>query len=114
MTIVAAAIAAMASTLTSAIPAHASAGLPAFVGILAAAVETEPSGGSLLVQHLIAVVVFAAIGIVVFALGILLFVKLCPFSVRKEIEEDQNTALAIIMGAVLLGLSLIIAAAIHG
>jgi uncharacterized membrane protein YjfL (UPF0719 family) len=40
--------------------------------------------------------------------------KLAPFSVRKEIEEDQNTALAIVMGAVILGLALIIAAAIHG
>jgi len=39
-------------------------------------------------------------------------VKLSPFSVRKEIEEDQNTALAIILGSVLIGLSIIIAAAI--
>jgi putative membrane protein len=35
-----------------------------------------------------------------------------PFSLRKEIEEDQNTALAIIIGSVIIGMSIIIAAAI--
>jgi uncharacterized membrane protein YjfL (UPF0719 family) len=39
-------------------------------------------------------------------------VKVIPFSVRKEIEEDQNTALAIIMGSVILGLAIIIAASV--
>ena len=34
--------------------------------------------------------------------------------VRKEIEEDQNTALGIILGAFILGVSLIISAAIRG
>ena len=40
--------------------------------------------------------------------------KLTPFSVVKEIEEDQNVALAVIVGAVVLGISIIIAAAIVG
>ncbi len=40
--------------------------------------------------------------------------KVLPFSMRKEIEEDQNTSLAIILGSFILGLSLIIASAIHG
>jgi uncharacterized membrane protein YjfL (UPF0719 family) len=33
---------------------------------------------------------------------------------RKEIEDDQNTALAIVIGAVILGLAIIIASTIHG
>jgi uncharacterized membrane protein YjfL (UPF0719 family) len=41
-------------------------------------------------------------------------VKIAPFSVKKEIEDDQNTALAIIIAGVLIGISLIIAAAISG
>lgn len=57
---------------------------------------------------------FAAIGIVVFVAAFWLMTKIAPFSVRKEIEEDQNTALAIIMAGVLIGISLIIAAAIGG
>jgi uncharacterized membrane protein YjfL (UPF0719 family) len=40
--------------------------------------------------------------------------KVIPFSVRKEIEEDQNTALGIIMGSVVIGLAIIIAAAVSG
>ena len=40
--------------------------------------------------------------------------KVMPFSMRKEIEEDQNTALGIIMAGVLIGLSIILSAAIQG
>jgi putative membrane protein len=57
---------------------------------------------------------FAAIGIVVFVLAFWLMTKIAPFSVRKEIEEDQNVALAVIMAGVLIGISLIISAAISG
>jgi putative membrane protein len=57
---------------------------------------------------------FAALGLVFFALAFWLMEKLTPFSVRKEIETDQNTALAIIMGSVIIGIALIVAAAVHG
>lgn len=57
---------------------------------------------------------FAGIGLVVFGIAFVLIVKLCPFSVRKEIEEDQNISLGIIMAGVFIGISLIIAAAIGG
>lgn len=58
--------------------------------------------------------VFAGIGLVVFALAFVLMVKVTPFSIRKEIEEDHNTALAIIMAGVIIGISLIISSAIGG
>jgi putative membrane protein len=58
--------------------------------------------------------VFAAIGLAVFGIAFWLIVKIAPFSVKKEIEDDQNTALAIIIAGVLIGISLIIAAAISG
>ena len=57
---------------------------------------------------------FAGVGVVVFAAAFWIMTKVAPFSFRKEIEEDQNTALGIIAGAVLIGLALIISAAIHG
>jgi uncharacterized membrane protein YjfL (UPF0719 family) len=63
---------------------------------------------------LVSSAVFAGIGLVVFAIAFFLMIKVTPFSVRKEIEEDQNTALAIIMAGVIIGISLIIAAAIGG
>jgi len=61
---------------------------------------------------LLSTLIYAIIGMLVFGLAFALFNKLMPFSVRKEIEEDQNTALGIVIGAFLIGLSIIIAAAI--
>lgn len=66
------------------------------------------------IRPLVASITYSLLGMVVFALGFLIIRWVCPFSLRKEIEDDQNTALAIVIGAVLLGLSIIIAAAIHG
>lgn len=65
-------------------------------------------------KTVIASLVYSLLGIAVFALCFLVIKAVTPFSIRKEIEEDQNTALAIVIGAVILGISLIISAAIHG
>ena len=59
-------------------------------------------------------VIFVAIGLIVFALAFLIVVLVAPFSVKKEIEEDQNSALAIIIGALIIGIAIIIASAING
>jgi len=67
-----------------------------------------------LIPILVTTLVFVILGLIVFALAFLIIAKATPFSVRKEIEEDQNVALAIVIGAVILGSALIIAAAIHG
>jgi uncharacterized membrane protein YjfL (UPF0719 family) len=61
---------------------------------------------------MLSTVIYALLGVVIFALAFALFNKLMPFSVRKEIEDDQNTALGIIIGAFLIGLAIIISAAI--
>jgi uncharacterized membrane protein YjfL (UPF0719 family) len=57
--------------------------------------------------------VFVLIGLIVFALAFVVITKVAPFSVRKEIEDDQNIALAIVIASVILGSALIIAAAVH-
>ena len=59
-------------------------------------------------------VIFVAIGLVVFALAFLIVVLVSPFSVKKEIEDDQNTSLAIIIGAIIIGIAMIVSAAIQG
>ncbi|HEX8336414.1 MAG TPA: DUF350 domain-containing protein [Pyrinomonadaceae bacterium] len=58
--------------------------------------------------------VFTVFGLIVFGLAYFIIVKAAPFSIRKELEEDHNTALAIVIGAVIIGIALIIAAAIQG
>jgi putative membrane protein len=62
----------------------------------------------------ISTAVFAGIGLAVFGIAFWLMTKLAPFSMKKEIEEDQNVALAVIVAGVLIGISLIIAAAVSG
>ena len=58
-------------------------------------------------------VIFVVIGLIVFAIAFLIVVLVAPFSVKKEIEDDQNTSLAIIIGSVIIGVAIIISAAIH-
>jgi uncharacterized membrane protein YjfL (UPF0719 family) len=58
--------------------------------------------------------VFAGIGLVVFGIAFWIMNKLAPFPIKKEIEEDQNVALAVIMAGVIIGISLIISSAVGG
>ncbi|GAC1554582.1 MAG: hypothetical protein NVS3B10_15930 [Polyangiales bacterium] len=57
---------------------------------------------------------FVLLGMVMFGIAFAIIAKISPFSIRKEIADDQNTALAILIGAVILGIAHIIAAALHG
>jgi putative membrane protein len=63
---------------------------------------------------ILAALIYSLMGIVLFGVAFFVIVKVAPFSIRKEIEDDQNTALGIIIGAVIIGISMIISAAVHG
>jgi uncharacterized membrane protein YjfL (UPF0719 family) len=76
--------------------------------------EASPSAMQLLGAHLIAAIVFSLVGIVVFALSLLVMEKATPFSIVHEIVEEHNQAMAIIVGAIVIGISIIIAAATLG
>jgi len=67
-----------------------------------------------LLPVLASTVLFVAIVLIVFALAFGVVVLVAPFSVKKEIEEDQNVSLAVIIGAVIIGVAMIISAAIQG
>ncbi|HVI00444.1 MAG TPA: DUF350 domain-containing protein [Enhygromyxa sp.] len=58
--------------------------------------------------------VYSVLGLVIFGITWMLIVWLTPFSIRKEIEDDQNTSLGIILGAVIIGIALIISSAVAG
>jgi putative membrane protein len=62
---------------------------------------------------MLSTVVYSVIGLAVFSLAFLLMVKISPFSIRTEIEKDQNVALAIIVGSVFISLAIIIQAAMR-
>jgi len=67
-----------------------------------------------LYETMITTLIFVIIGLVFFAISFFILDKAMPYSVHKEIEEDQNTALGLIIGSMMLGIAIIIAAAIHG
>ena len=66
------------------------------------------------VDHLTLTLVYTTFGMLVFGLAFVAIVRLTPFSIRKEIEEDQNTALAIVLGSVFIGLAIIIGSTVSG
>jgi len=57
---------------------------------------------------------YCILGLMLFVLAYFLIEKVTPYSVRKEIEEDQNISLGIIIGSMMIGLALIIASSISG
>jgi putative membrane protein len=83
-------------------------------GLLAEVGGGTGGGLTLLGTHLLAAIAFSVVGIAVLVTCFMIIKRMLPFSVTKEIEEDQNVALAIIIASVILGLSIIIAAAILG
>jgi putative membrane protein len=58
-------------------------------------------------------IVYAAIGIVIFAAAFLIIDKVTPYNLWKEIVQEHNLALAILLGSMSLGICIIIASAVH-
>lgn len=67
-----------------------------------------------LLEVLIVAIIFVVVGLVVFGIAYFVLHLVMPFSIRKEIEEDQNLALGIVIGSIMLGIAIIIAAAVKG
>jgi putative membrane protein len=67
-----------------------------------------------MVDLIIETLAFTLIGLVLFAIAFWVIVKVSPFSIRKELEDDQNIALGIVIASVIIGIALIVSAAIHG
>jgi uncharacterized membrane protein YjfL (UPF0719 family) len=64
-------------------------------------------------SNFLSAVVFALLGVVLFVVGFMIFDKITPGSLWKELLEDQNTALGVLMAGVAIAIAIIIAAAIH-
>jgi putative membrane protein len=63
--------------------------------------------------NVINAVAFAFLGILVFVIAFILMDKFTPYNLWKEIVQEHNTALAILVGAMSIGISIIIASAVH-
>ncbi|MBX2810296.1 MAG: DUF350 domain-containing protein [Myxococcales bacterium] len=62
--------------------------------------------------HLTASIVFSLVGVGIFMVAFLVMERIAPFSLRKELAEDDNVAVGIVLGSVVIGLSIIIASAV--
>ena len=69
-------------------------------------------GVSELITGVIDAVIYSALCIVVLLAGFKLLDLATPFALNKEIAEDNNLAAGLVVGGILVGLGLIVAAAI--
>ena len=66
-----------------------------------------------IVRNIELALVFALIGIVVFVLSFVLIDRMTPYDLWREIVQEKNMALAVLIGAMSIGICIIIAAAVH-
>jgi putative membrane protein len=63
--------------------------------------------------YLVNAIVYSLLGIIIFVGAFMLLDKISPYALWKEIVEEKNMALAILVGAMSIGICMIIAAAVH-
>jgi hypothetical protein len=83
------------------------------LGPLLAEIDFSIDWGHLATQ-VVTTLIFLIIGLAFFALSDWMVERVLPRSLRKGIEEDKNVALAIVIAAVIIGVALIVSAAIRG
>jgi putative membrane protein len=64
--------------------------------------------------QIVATIIYILIGLAMFALAFLFLAKVVKLPIRKEIEQDQNMALAILIGSAIIGFAMIVASAVRG
>jgi uncharacterized membrane protein YjfL (UPF0719 family) len=66
-------------------------------------------------KYVVSAILFSGIGLIVYVVGFVVLDLLTPkVNIWKELVEKQNVAVAILIGACMLGIATIIASAIHG
>lgn len=69
------------------------------------------SGWNLL-NGIIGAVVYSALGLAILLIGFKIFDIVTPFSLNKEIAEDNNVAAGVVAAGIIIALGIIVAAAI--
>jgi putative membrane protein len=68
---------------------------------------------SVILSGVVETAIYSLVGVILMGIAFFLVKLVIPFSIRKEIEEDQNISLSIIIGAVILGIAIIVASVIN-
>jgi putative membrane protein len=69
---------------------------------------------ALILPHLIDSLLFALLGVALFWLCFIVIDWITPYKLWVEIVEKQNLALGVVVASMCIGISMIVAAAIHG
>lgn len=64
-------------------------------------------------SYLLNAALFAAVGVILFVAAFGAVRRMMPFDVWREIGENRNQAAAIVLGALAIAVSIIIASAVH-
>ncbi|WP_426062705.1 DUF350 domain-containing protein [Flavobacterium sp. DSP2-3-1] len=59
-------------------------------------------------------IIFSLLGIIILLIAYFIIEKLTPENTWNEVTQKNNIAVAIVFGAFIIGISMIISAAIHG
>lgn len=65
-------------------------------------------------QPIINSIVYSLVGIVILLVVYFIIEKITPENTWKEVVEKNNIAVAIVLAAFIIGISMIVSAAIHG
>jgi putative membrane protein len=90
--------------------------IPAPIVLFTASITITPEANKMNLvplANIVSALVFALIGMLIFIIAFVVMDKLTPYHLWKEIVQEHNMALAILVGAMSLGICIIIAAAIH-
>ena len=68
----------------------------------------------LLLWHLVLVAIYTTVGLGALSLAYLVIDKLTPFSLGKQLVEEKNMALAIVLGSAFIAVAIILSASIRG
>ena len=83
-----------------------------YTGVAFAANDGDAWTGQFKWAGILSTVVYGVLGILLSILGYKVYDLITPFSLTKELEEDQNTAVGIVVAGMIIGVSIIVAAAI--
>jgi uncharacterized membrane protein YjfL (UPF0719 family) len=64
-------------------------------------------------QFVVNSLIYSILGVIVFWVSFIIIDKITPYDLWKEIVEKRNTALAMVVGAMCLGIAIIVAASVH-
>jgi putative membrane protein len=67
----------------------------------------------MIMSNFLNAILYALLGVVIFVGSFFIMDKLTPYDLWKEIVENKNVALAVLVGAMSIGIGVIIAAAVH-